>query len=127
MQCQQMTLATNRRVKMTTKEPTTEQDLAIQKKFEQFHELKKNGKNYNDSLFANKSFRNPTLYKKLVNFVDVDEIGSNLVKEGYDPHAFEKSSYASALASQQSKMESMRKNERLSGKRNKIDFTSGRG
>lgn len=38
-----------------------------------FLSLKAQGTHFNDSLMKSRSFRNPTIYKKLVEFVDVDE------------------------------------------------------
>jgi HCNGP-like protein len=63
--------------------------LAIQTKLAQFHALKRdpdNPKHFNDSLMSNKSFRNPHLYAKLVEFVDVDERTTNFPKDIWDPN-----------------------------------------
>ena len=58
-----------------------------QAKLAQFHTLKRGipPKHFNDSLMANRSFRNPHLYAKLVEFVDVDERTTNFPKELWDP------------------------------------------
>lgn len=42
------------------------------------------GKHFNTSLMSNKSFRNPHLYAKLVEFVDVNEKGTNFPKDVWD-------------------------------------------
>lgn len=63
-------------------------DLLSQAKLAQFHALKRdqqNPKHFNDSLMSNRSFRNPHLYTKLVEFVDVDERATNFPKEVWDP------------------------------------------
>lgn len=44
-----------------------------------------NPRHFNDSLMANRAFRNPHLYAKLVEFVDVDERTTNFPKELWDP------------------------------------------
>lgn len=44
-----------------------------QHKVSTFLALKEQGTHFNDSLMKSRSFRNPTIYKKLVEFVDVDE------------------------------------------------------
>ena len=44
-----------------------------------------NPKHFNDSLMSNRSFRNPHLYTKLVEFVDVDERTTNFPKDIWDP------------------------------------------
>lgn len=64
-------------------------DPAIATKLAQFHALKRdpdNPKHFNDSLMSNKSFRNPHLYAKLVEFVDVDERTTNFPKDIWDPN-----------------------------------------
>ncbi|KAJ8094383.1 hypothetical protein AAF712_005756 [Marasmius tenuissimus] len=43
-------------------------------------------RHFNDSLMSNRSFRNPHLYAKLVEFVDVDERETNFPKELWDPY-----------------------------------------
>lgn len=44
-----------------------------------------NPKHFNDSLMSNRSFRNPHLYMRLVEFVDVDERATNFPKDLWDP------------------------------------------
>ena len=59
-----------------------------QTKLGQFMTLKRdpdNPKHFNDSLMSNRSFRNPHLYTRLVEFVDVDERATNFPKELWDP------------------------------------------
>ncbi|KAG6848834.1 hypothetical protein H0H93_013593 [Arthromyces matolae] len=63
-------------------------DPALAAKLAQFHQLKRdptNPKHFNDSLMSNRSFRNPHLYAKLVEFIDVDERSTNFPKEVWDP------------------------------------------
>lgn len=60
-----------------------------QAKLAQFHALKRDParpKHFNDSLMSNRSFRNPHLYAKLVEFVDVDERATNFSAAVWDPH-----------------------------------------
>ncbi|KAJ7163050.1 HCNGP-like protein-domain-containing protein [Mycena filopes] len=54
-------------------------DPAIQTKLAQFHALKTAtpAKHFNDSLMGSRAFRNPHLYTKLVEFIDVDERSTN--------------------------------------------------
>ncbi|KAI0266555.1 HCNGP-like protein-domain-containing protein [Gloeopeniophorella convolvens] len=68
---------------------TAPYDPAIEAKLAKFHELKRDPdqpKHFNDSLMSNRSFRNPHLYAKLVEFVDVDERATNFPKNIWDPH-----------------------------------------
>lgn len=45
----------------------------------------------------NKAFRNPHIYNKLVEFVELDEIGSNFDREVYDPYGFPPEAFADQL------------------------------
>ena len=59
-----------------------------QGKLAQFHALKRDAsspKHFNDSLMSNRSFRNPHLYAKMVEFVDVDERSTNFPSDVWDP------------------------------------------
>lgn len=62
--------------------------IILQTKLAKFHTLKQDPehpKHFNDSLMSNRSFRNPHLYAKLVEFVDVDERTTNFSKDMWDP------------------------------------------
>lgn len=69
----------------------------IQAKLAQFSALKRdpvNPKHFNDSLMSNRSFRNPHLYTKLVEFVDVDERSTNFPRDMWDPNDVKKDWFA---------------------------------
>lgn len=71
-----------------------------QAKLAQFQTLKRdpaNPKHFNDSLMSNRSFRNPHLYAKLVEFVDVDERVTNFPKSIWDPSDFRLEWYSDQL------------------------------
>jgi hypothetical protein len=73
---------------------------ALQAKLAQFHTLKKDPhqpKHFNDSLMSNRSFRNPHLYAKLVEFVDVDERATNFPKDIWDPHDVQEDWFADRI------------------------------
>jgi hypothetical protein len=73
---------------------------APQAKLAQFHTLKKDShqpKHFNDSLMSNRSFRNPHLYAKLVEFVDVDERTTNFPKDIWDPHDVQEDWFADKI------------------------------
>jgi hypothetical protein len=62
--------------------------MSLQAKLAQFNALKRdpnNPKHFNDSLMSNRSFRNPHLYAKLVEFVDVDERTTNFPSDIWNP------------------------------------------
>jgi hypothetical protein len=72
----------------------------LQAKLAQFHVLKRDSeqpKHFNDSLMSNRSFRNPHLYAKLVEFVDVDERATNFPKEIWDPHDVQEDWFADRI------------------------------
>jgi len=76
------------------------QGILIQAKLAQFSALKRdpvNPKHFNDSLMSNRSFRNPHLYTKLVEFVDVDERATNFPKDMWDPNDVKKDWFADQI------------------------------
>lgn len=102
-------------------------DPAIATKLAQFHALKRdpdNPKHFNDSLMSNKSFRNPHLYAKLVEFVDVDERTTNFPKDIWDPNDIRPEWFADRIAEYQKLRSEQQAAAQSSGKRNQIDFTS---
>jgi len=78
-------------------------DPVIQTKLAQFLELKHGvpPKHFNDSLMANRAFRNPHLYAKLVEFVDVDERTTNFPPALWDPTDVDPSWFADRIAETQ--------------------------
>ena len=67
--------------------PTGPCDPTVQAKLAQFYDLSRTrGLYFNDSLLASKAFRNPRIYAKLVDFVDVEnESATCWDKEVWDP------------------------------------------
>ena len=63
-------------------ETTAQADPAITAKLARFHELKKRGTHFNESLARNRAFHNPRIYATLVEWAGIDEYGSN-----YEPIA----------------------------------------
>ncbi|KAI8384293.1 HCNGP-like protein-domain-containing protein [Radiomyces spectabilis] len=78
-------------------EPEEECDPDREAQIMHYLSLRASGHRLNDHLQRNKAFRNPRIYTKLVEFVDVDECGSNFPKDDYDPHGFPKESYIDGL------------------------------
>ncbi|KAG8767605.1 hypothetical protein FRC12_006154 [Ceratobasidium sp. 428] len=72
-------------------------DPELAAKVSKFLALKKQGTHFNDILMRNKSFNNPHIYAKLVDFVDVDETGTNFPKNMWDPHDIQPEWYAEEL------------------------------
>ncbi|KAF8328175.1 HCNGP-like protein-domain-containing protein [Cantharellus anzutake] len=76
-------------------------DPALEAKIRQFRSLKVQGKHFNDNLMSNKAFRNPHIYQKLVEFVGIDEKGTQFPRDLWDPHEVRDEWFAESLASQQ--------------------------
>ncbi|KAG9102354.1 hypothetical protein FRC06_002072 [Ceratobasidium sp. 370] len=72
-------------------------DPELSAKVSKFLALKRQGTHFNDILMRNKSFNNPHIYAKLVDFVDVDETGTNFPKNMWDPHDVQPEWYADEL------------------------------
>lgn len=100
-------------------------DPAIQTKLAQFHALKQDSedpKHFNDSLMSNRSFRNPHLYAKLVEFVDVDERTTNFPKDMWDPDDMRPEWFADSIATlQKARSEQTASSQ---SKRTQINFTT---
>ncbi|KAJ7083251.1 HCNGP-like protein-domain-containing protein [Mycena epipterygia] len=101
-------------------------DPAIQTKLAQFHALKRATppKHFNDSLMANRTFRNPHLYAKLVEFVAVDERATNFPPPLWDPSDVDPSWYADRIADHQKTRAEQQSAGQAPGKRSQIAFAS---
>ncbi|KAI0070324.1 HCNGP-domain-containing protein [Panus rudis PR-1116 ss-1] len=111
-------------------EPDGPCDPEIEAKLARFHDLKRdpvNPKHFNDSLMSNRSFRNPHLYAKLVEFVDVDERTTNFPKDIWDPFDVKDEWYADKIAEFQKTRSEQQEATKAqnAGKRTHLDFTSG--
>jgi len=85
-------------------EPTGEIDPEIQAKVEGFHTaLQTQGISFNSRLQANRGFRNPHIYYKLVEFLGLDELGTNFERDWFDPAGFPPEAYAAKLRDAQNK------------------------
>ncbi|KAH7886968.1 HCNGP-like protein-domain-containing protein [Phlebopus sp. FC_14] len=83
-----------------------------------------NPKHFNDSLMSNRSFRNPHLYAKLVEFVDIDERTTNFPTHIWDPSDVEPEWYADKIA----ELQKARSEQAATAqsKRSQIDFTAAK-
>jgi len=73
---------------------------------------------------SNRSFRNPHLYAKLVEFVDVDERTTNFPKEIWDPHDVQENWFADKIAAHQKARSEQQESAQSSNKRARIEFAS---
>jgi len=97
-------------------------DPALVAKLAQFHGLKRQGKHFNDTLMANKSFRNPHIYEKLVEFVEVDEKATNYPTEMWNPFDVRPEWKPDVIAEQQKRLSEQREASQARGLRQRIDF-----
>ncbi|XP_071763962.1 SAP30-binding protein [Centroberyx gerrardi] len=96
----------------------------LQEKIYKLYERKLHGDfDTNSHIQKKKEFRNPSIYEKLIQFCDIDELGTNYPKDMFDPHGWSEDSYYEALAKAQ-KVE-MDKLEKAKKERTKIEFVTG--
>jgi hypothetical protein len=69
-------------------EPQGECDADVEARIAHFLSLRESGTRFNEHLQHSKAFRNPHIYEKLVEFVELDEYSSNFPKDQFDPHSF---------------------------------------
>nr|KAJ3421954.1 hypothetical protein HK105_001721 [Polyrhizophydium stewartii] len=74
---------------------------AMQERIERFTALRSRGVFLNDRLVGTHSFRNPSIMSKLIEFLELDEAGTNLEPSVYDPRAFPKQAFYRELAKAQ--------------------------
>ncbi|KAJ2695398.1 SAP30-binding protein [Coemansia spiralis] len=74
----------------------------LQAKFQQWYELKEQGANFNEALMRNKTFRNPNIYRWLVDHLELEEAGSNLPADsGFEPSRLRRDFLPARLAEEQ--------------------------
>ncbi|XP_050719062.1 SAP30-binding protein-like isoform X3 [Eriocheir sinensis] len=87
------------------------------------NEVRRGNKDYNVMIQNNKEFRNPGIYEKLIDLLQLDEMGSNYPLDMFDPHCWGKESYYDELARVQK--EEMDKREKERKDKTKVDIISG--
>jgi len=99
-------------------------DPDLEAKVIKFHLLKRQGKHFNDSLMQSKAFRNPHIYAKLVQFVDVNETATNFPKDVWDPFDVKEEWYADKIAAKQKERYEKSAASQAPGQRSRIAFES---
>ncbi|XP_045595044.1 SAP30-binding protein [Procambarus clarkii] len=87
------------------------------------NEVRRGNKDYNAMIQNNKEFRNPGIYEKLIDLLQLDEMGTNYPLDMFDPHSWGKESYYDELARVQK--EEMDKREKERKDKTKVDIISG--
>ncbi|GAA5959638.1 hypothetical protein JCM3765_007226 [Sporobolomyces pararoseus] len=106
--------------------PTGPCNPAVEAKLANFNSLRQSrGLHFNDSLSSSKAFRNPRIYTKLVEFMDVDETGNCWDKSVWNPKDIGRDGTASRIAELQ-KLRSEAKQAQVGqpSSRSSINFTS---
>lgn len=85
----------------------------LQDKITNMYEKMKSGMDMNKLIQERKEFRNPSIYEKLIQYCDIDELGTNYQPEIYDPLQWGKESFFEELAKvQKIEMEKREKDKR---------------
>jgi len=96
----------------------------LQEKFGNYYEkMTREGLDMNVVIQNQKQFRNPSIYEKLIQFCQIDELGTNYSPEIYDPSKFGPTSYYEDLAkAQKAEMDKRQKEQK---ERTKVEFITG--
>lgn len=89
-----------------------------------YSRMQTDGLDMNKIIQDKKNFRNPSIYEKLIQFCDINELDTNYPPEIYDPLKWGKESYYEELARVQ-KVEMDRREKEKKEKLSKIDFITG--
>ncbi|XP_042871587.1 SAP30-binding protein-like [Penaeus japonicus] len=96
----------------------------LQEKVQRFlNEVRRGNKDYNMMIQNNKEFRNPGIYEKLIDLLQLDEMGTNYPLDMFDPHCWGKESYYDEIARVQKEEMDRREKERKD--KTKVDIISG--
>eukprot|EP01105_Mastigella_eilhardi_P021102 TRINITY_DN507_c0_g1_i5.p1 TRINITY_DN507_c0_g1~~TRINITY_DN507_c0_g1_i5.p1 ORF type:complete len:320 (+),score=109.17 TRINITY_DN507_c0_g1_i5:31-960(+) len=89
-------------------EPTTDADKRLVAKLEKYWTLRRQGTSINASLRQSQAFNNPDILEKLIDFVGIDEIGSNYPTDIFNPHGFEECDFYDGLVRRHAEDEAAR-------------------
>lgn len=89
-----------------------------------YYRVQNEGLDMNKLIQDKKNFRNPSIYEKLIQFCDINELDTNYPPEMYDPLRWGKESYYDELAKAQ-KLDMDRREKEKKEKLARIDFLTG--
>lgn len=106
-------------------EPTGKCPPDLQEKITRQYEsmVQKNVSSLNFQIQQRKHFRNPSIYEKLIDHLEIEEIGTNYPPALYDPYQWGEESFYENLSKVQ--REEMEKREKERRERTKVEFVSG--
>ncbi|KAJ2852232.1 hypothetical protein IWW36_000374 [Coemansia brasiliensis] len=97
--------------------------MELEAKFKHWYELKGQGANFNETLMRNKTFRNPNIYRWLVDHLQLDEAGTNF--DQFDPTQLRNDFTAKSLGDEQEKRARDYAARKAAGTQRNIQFYSG--
>ncbi|KAJ2455236.1 hypothetical protein EV183_000971 [Coemansia sp. RSA 2336] len=95
----------------------------LEEKFKHWYELKGQGANFNETLMRNKTFRNPNIYRWLVDHLQLDEAGTNFNQ--FDPAQLRNDFTAKGLADEQEKRAREHAARKAADTQRNVQFYSG--
>ncbi|CAH3189308.1 unnamed protein product [Porites evermanni] len=107
-------------------EPTGRCSNKLQEKIIDLLEKKhKKNLDLNTNIQNRKDFRNPSIYKKLLSYLNLDETGSNYPKSLFDPTCWTEESYYENLSKVQKEAYEKKEKEKAKQARTHVEFLSG--
>ncbi|PFX30314.1 SAP30-binding protein-like [Stylophora pistillata] len=79
----------------------------------------------NTNIQNRKKYRNPSIYKKLLQYLNIDETGSNYPKSLFDPTCWPEESYYENLSKAQKEAYERKEKEKAKQARTQVEFVSG--
>ncbi|KAI0244871.1 SAP30-binding protein, partial [Massospora cicadina] len=107
-------------------EPSTEVNSEVQAKVDGLQAMLEHGIQFNQRLQVNQSFRNPHIYDKLVEYLDLFEFGSNFPRSWYNPSALPSSIRGSRLTEAQKAAAKAKAAAQAANTRSSIPFVSAK-
>jgi hypothetical protein len=99
----------------------------MEKKFQHFLELKKQGVHFNEKLASSSALKNPSLLKKLMDYAGLDEqdqYSTTLPEDVWNPKGFPPWAFKEELARSQQEVTKKKEEERAKTRRESIEFVS---
>lgn len=98
----------------------------LQDKIANMHAKMRDGMDMNRLIQDRKEFRNPSIYEKLIQFCDINELGTNYPPEIYDPLQWGNESFYEELAGAQKVEMERRERERKDGLKHQLVVEAAR-
>lgn len=94
-------------------EPTSKLNPKLQENISNLHrKIVDNGFDLNKYIQDKKEFRNPSIYDKLIQFCDINELGTNFPEEIYNPKIYETMNYEELAKAQKNEMDKLEKQKK---------------